>query len=151
MMLRLKEVVVFTAADGRSRFKNGSPSDDAIRARRACNRNITLRVQENNNIQRLSAQTHDHVLTFQNAIQAVENFNPSIHSTAGCVVNFEKTKVDGKYGELIKIFRLSNTHHNGFQLASLSNNNGRHVTAVIEISASGKKTPSFPSLLGLLL
>ncbi len=42
-----------------------------------------------------------------------------------------------------KVFGSSQTHHGGFVASSSGDESGTHVTAVIAVSASGRKTPPF--------
>lgn len=138
----LKGVMGEIASDGRPGFRttNGTPSDAAIRHWRATNRDTTYRKAENKTTAKLNAERFDHVQTFETALKKVGEINPGIFDNPERLWNMDETKVSAEFGQRQKVFGSSDTHHGG----SRANNGGKcgkHITAVLAVSASGRKVP----------
>lgn len=57
------------------------------------------------------------------------------------------TAINVTFGERIKVFGPPNTHHGGF-VASMPDGAGKHITAVIAVSADGLTAPPFLIIAG---
>ncbi len=55
----------------------------------------------------------------------------------------DETNVSCEFGQRLKVFGSSATHHGGFVSSSATSGSGTHVTAVIAVSASGRKSSPF--------
>lgn len=138
----LKSVMAQVSADGRTGFRtaNGIPSEDTVRSWRARNRDVTYRVAENKRTASLVAERHDHVLTFKNALAQISEKHPGIFADPDRLWNLDETDVTAEFGRKIKVFSSSRSHHGG-RRAQRGGKSSRHVTALVAVSASGRKTP----------
>ena len=73
-------------------------------------------------------------------MRQVEKDFPDVFEDGNRVWNMDKTKVEGTLGKKVKRFVSSSTHH-GEIVTSRENRDGKHVTSVICVSASGKSKP----------
>ncbi len=55
----------------------------------------------------------------------------------------DETSVSCEFGKLMKVYVSSETHYGGCVTSSIGSGSGTHVTAVIAVSASGRKPPPF--------
>eukprot|EP00171_Calliarthron_tuberculosum_P003170 IDg3170t1 len=140
----LKKTMADIASDGRKGFRSesGTPSDDSLRYWRACNRDITFRTAENKRSASLIAERHEHVVTFKNAFQSIQEKHANIFSDPDRLWNLDETAVSGEFGKKVKVFGSSGTHHGGSR-AQKGGKANKHVTAVVAVSASGRKAPPF--------
>lgn len=74
----LKRIMARIAADGRNGWRNGVPSDDAIRSFRSRHREITYRKIENKEGAKLRAENREHVQTLFTAMEEIERHHPGI-------------------------------------------------------------------------
>lgn len=91
----LKRVMSKVAADGRSAFrgKGGAPSDNAIRAWRARNRDITFRKAENKNAAKLHAERFEHVESFDKSLWSVSEKHSCIFDDPVNLRNMDETAI----------------------------------------------------------
>ena len=75
-------------------------------------------------------------------LETVERKHPGILRDGRRIWNTDETAINVTFGERIKVFGPSNTHHGGF-VASTHNGAGKHITAVIAVSADGLIAPPF--------
>ena len=137
----LANVMREIASDGRKSYStaSGTPSKEAIRSFRARHRDITYRCAENKHTAKLRAENLDHVATFTRALQNVEKDHPTIFNNSDKLWNLDETEICADTGRKIKVFGSSSTHHGGSR--AQHGRAGRHVTAVMCCSASGKICP----------
>ncbi len=83
----LKSLMSQIASDGRPRWKDGVPSEGAIRAFRARRREITFRNAVNKDRSKFRGKSFDHVGGFFNILKDVEKSNPGILSDGDGVRN----------------------------------------------------------------
>ena len=55
----------------------------------------------------------------------------------------DETAVGAEFGQRVKVFGPSDTHHGGFLSSSANYGTGKHLTAVVVSSSSGKCLPPF--------
>lgn len=91
---------------------------------------------------KLVAEAHYYIKTFAEALGRVQKHYPDIFESVERVLNLDKTEVITDYGKRAKVFGSSSTNHRGFKV-SATGENGKHVTAVVAISAGGKRDPPF--------
>ena len=139
----LKAVMHEIARDGRPDVPAGFPSSDTIRAWRAKNRDITLRGFESKDRSKIPSERYDHVQMLKLALQSVEAFKPGILGNPDNIWNIDETSVETTFGERYKTFRSSSIKHGGGVMTTESGGGGKHVTAVIAVSASGRVAPPF--------
>eukprot|EP00171_Calliarthron_tuberculosum_P002548 IDg2548t1 len=139
----LRSVLASIAADGRKGFANGIPSDSVVRSFRTRNRDITFRNTENKENAKLRGENFSHVQTYATALRQVVVHNPGIYDDENRVYNLDETHVDGEFGHRVKVFGSSRTHQGGFRVSAAKGGSGKHVTAVVVTSASGRKLPPF--------
>lgn len=140
----LTRIMGAIAGDGRRRgFKNGIPTGDVIRSFRARNRDITLRTFENKENAKLKGENYEDVKTYADALERIAAANDGIFDSGDRFWNLDETKVDGEFGHKTKVFGSSGTHHGGFRASATSAGSGKHLTAVVVASASGRKLPPF--------
>ena len=138
----LKRAMTQISRDGRAGFrtKTKSASDDAVRAWRARNRETTYRYAENKSVAKLRAERYDHVASLERALKEVEKRNPNIFSHAERLWNMDETAIEVEYGKKRKVFSSSKSHHGGTK-SQRGGKQSKHITAVVAVSASGRKTP----------
>lgn len=78
---------------------------------------------------------------FFDIIEGIGSQFPGILSDGDRVWNLDETSIDQEYGKKVKAFCDSRSHHGGSRAAATGS--GKHVTAVIPTSASGKVCPFF--------
>ena len=139
----LKAVMHEISRDGRPDVPAGFPSSDTIRVWRAKNRDITLRGFENKDRSEVLSERYDHVHTLKLALQSVEAFNPRILGNSDNIWNIDEISVETTFGERYKTFGSSSTNHGGSVMTTESGAGGKHVTAVIAVSALGRIAPPF--------
>jgi len=141
---KMMEVMGSIASDGRVGFRteSGLPSPWAIRGWRARNRDMTFRHPENKEVAKLRAECFSHVNSLVRALKNVAADYPGIFDSPSRLWNVDETKVSSEFGERQKVFGSANTHHGG-SIASRVAGGGKHVTAVIAISAAGAIAPPF--------
>ena len=121
-----------TTCPPRTQFVVGEPQ----------NRDITLRTAENKEQGKLHDENYGHVYTFVQVLKAVQSEFPGIYFEPDRLWNMDETSVSTEFGEKEKVFGASDTHHGGFRSIS-SNRSNKHITAVVAVFASGRKTPPF--------
>lgn len=131
------------AADGRRGWKNGIRSDDAVRSFRSRHREITYKKVEDKNASKLRAENRDHVGTFFIALKQIEILHPGLVKDPDRVWNVDETKVDATEAGFRKAFCASSGHHGGFSATSSTSGVDKHITAVVAVSASGRKSTPF--------
>lgn len=137
----MKSALKRISGDGRLGYRKKVPSDAAVRTYRALNRDITYRKQENKEAAKLKAENHEHVMTFAEQLRAVEQRHPGIFTDPDRLWNMDETHVDGEFGKRRKGFTDARSHHGGFM--SVQKGSGKHMTALLTASASGKLAPLF--------
>ena len=144
----VRKVVADIARDERDGFRTDStlPSAAAVRTWRAQNMDIKFRKAENKAFAKLQAENFAHVNTFGSALKQVGTEHPEIFQSSDLVWNMDETAVSAEFGQPVKVFGAADTKHGGFKAAPASGS-GKHITAVVAVSASGRKTPPFLSLL----
>lgn len=138
----VKSLMAQISTDGRVGFqtRSGIPSDDTLRAWRARNRDVTYRVAENKRTASLVAERYEHVCTFKKALQSVEERHSGIFSDPERVWNLDETAVSPEFGRKVKVFSPSGSHHGGSR-AQRGTKSNKHVTALVAVSASGRRAP----------
>ena len=132
------------ASDGRAKtYKNGVPSGDAIRSFRARHPELIFRLVENKSAVKLKSEDYFHVKTYEDALRSVSQEFPTIFDDPDLVWNMDETHVDGEFGKRERVVSDGSTHHGGFAKTTAGTGNGRNVTVVFAVSASGKKCPPF--------
>ena len=139
----LRYMMAKIAADGRKGYKNGIPSDEALRSFRSRHRDLTFRAQENKERAKLHAESVSHVQPFFDIINNVGRKTPEMLNNPNRIWNVDETDVDATYGKREKVFTCSKSNHGGFVACSTNKASQKHITAVICVSASGLKTPPF--------
>lgn len=122
--------------------ENGIPSSDAVRSFRARYREITFRNCENKDTAKLLGENFNHVKSCFDILTSIAAKYPGILQDADCIWNMDETKVDFTFGTRRKAFGASNSHHGVFTAAT-NTTAGKHMTAVVAVSASGRRGPPF--------
>lgn len=86
---------------------------------------------------RLGAETSRHGST-----KKVQRANPGIFKDPSGLRNLDKTSVGFQYGLISEVFGSSRTNHGGYVSCQARKTN-KHMTPVVEFSASGLKFPPF--------
>lgn len=138
----VKTLMAKISADGRSGFRtpSGIPSEDAVRAWRVRNRDMTYRAVENKRTASLVAERYEHVVTFKNALQSIEAKHSGIFSDPDRVWNLDETAVSTELGRKTKAFCPSGSIQ-GRSRAQRGRKSSRHDSALVPISASGRRAP----------
>ncbi len=89
--------------------------------------------------QNLAGESFDHIEGFFKILKDVEKRNAGILSDGERVWNMDETSISCEFGKRTKVFGSSQTHHGGFVASSTESGCGTNVTAVIAVSASGRK------------
>ena len=137
----VKTALTNICADGRNSYAGEIPSNAAIRTYRAFNRDITYRKAESKETAKFRGENFDHVNKFKQCLHEVEKRHPGIFDDPDRIWNMDEAHVDGEFGHRRKVFRSAQSHHGGFQ--PVQKGSGKHLTAVITASASGKLVPLF--------
>lgn len=137
----MRNVQSLIANDGRKGFKKGMPSDDALRSFRARNRALTMRKSENVLPVKLAAQNYKHVLTFKSILQRVDREHPGLLKDPERIWNWDETSVLPEFGKLTKCYAPSSSNRGGARVTV--KDHGKHVTAGLAASASGRIAPPF--------
>lgn len=61
--------------------------------------------------------------------------------------NVDKTSVDSTFGRSVKGLGTSHTHHGEFRSPVSKQVSGKHIKAMVAVSASGRKAPPFLSFM----
>lgn len=143
-MSTLKTVMAQVSPDGRRGFCSpvGIPSDDALRSWGARNRDVTYRVAENKRTAFLVAERHDHVVTFKPTLEQISEKHPGIFADPDRLWIFDETAVDGEFGRKTKVFTSMQMNQGG-RRTQRGRKRNMHVTVLVAVSASGRKTPPF--------
>ena len=72
---------------------------------------------------------------------AVDSSSPRIFEQSAKLWNIDDSSVDVEFGERDKAFGSSDGHNGGFRASSYASGKGKHVTAVIAVSAAGFALP----------
>ncbi len=107
------------ASDGRPSWKDGVPSEDATRAFRARQREITFKNAEKKDRSKFRGESFDHVEGFFKMLKDVEKSNSGILSDSDRVWNMDETSIACEFGKRTKGFGSSQTHHGGCVSSSL--------------------------------
>ena len=91
---QVKNLFAEIAKDGRKAFKQGVPSDAAIRKFRADNRSLTVRTYRPKDIAKVKAESYPHVESFRTVLEHVEREYRGIFSRGETVWNFDETCVN---------------------------------------------------------
>ena len=137
----MKFVLQQICNDGRRSYQYGAPSSAAIRTYRAKNRDITYRRTENKDAAKLRAENHDHIESLAHRLREIATNHGGIFDNPLPIWNLDEMHVDGEFGERVKVFSGSRSHHGGF--TAVQKGSGRHMTAVIAAAASGHLAPLF--------
>ena len=140
------------ARDRRDGFRTDStmPSAAAVWTWRAHNRDITFRKAENKEFAKLQAENFAHVNTFASALKQVGTEHREIFQSSDLVWNMDETAVSAEFGQPVKVFGAADKKHGGFRAAP-AYGSGKHITAVVAVSASGRKPPPFFIVAGKIL
>lgn len=82
------------AVDHRNRWKNGLPSDDAIRTYRPKNRVITYRRHRNNEAAKIKEQCSEHIQIYFDVMDMVNKRHYDILREPNKLLNLDETDVD---------------------------------------------------------
>lgn len=146
----LKSIMARIAADGRTGFPNVIPSDEAIRNFRARHREITYRAHENKDLSKRRGENYEHVKTYVDVLRHLDRDFPGMLHDGDRVWNMDETSVDIEFGQKLKAFVAANSHHGPAKVSTTVSGGGKHVTAVIAISASGLLAPPFSLPRGII-
>lgn len=139
----LKSLMAQSAEVNGRPYRNGLPCDDAVRPFRSKHREVALRNYESKDNEKIKGERFEHVESFFKILEDIGKQFPGILTDGDRVWNLDETKVDPEFGKKIKVYGDSSSHHGGFRASTTSSGTGRHVTAVIAVSASGKRCPPF--------
>ena len=124
-------------------YKNGIPSDEALRSFSCRHLELTFRAQQNKERGKLQAESLSNVQPIFDIINNIGRKNPEILNNPNRIWNLDETAVDATYGKREKVFTSSKNNEGGFIACSTNKASQKHITAVICVSASGLKTPPF--------
>ena len=137
----MKFVLQQICNDGRRSYQHGAQSSAAIRTYRAKNRDTTYGRTEDKDAVKLRAENHDHMESLAYRLREISTNHAGIFDSPFHIWNLDETHVDGEFGERVKVFSGSHSHHGGF--TAVQKGSGRHMTAVIAAAASGHLAPLF--------
>lgn len=140
-MADLKSLLFQTARLNGTPYKHGLPCDDTIRLFRAKHREITFRNYESKDLAKLKGECFEHVDPFLDIVSMIGEKHAGLLSDGDRIWNLDETAVDPELGKKLKVFSDASSHHGGSRVAC--SGSGRHVTAVIAASASGRVCPPF--------
>ena len=130
------------ASDGRENtYKNDLPSSEAFRAFRARHENFTFRRSHRKELAKAFAERHDHVETYAKALTTVFEKHPTLRLNTEAIINVDETEVRTVFGERPRALVPKTSRHGAPKLYSPGSE--KHVTAVIAVSAAGRKAPPF--------
>lgn len=138
-----KHVLYRIAADGRNGYRNGIPSDAAVRTYRAHNPDITYKRIENKEFAKLAAESYRHIDIFFAALDEIQVKHPGILLNPHRIWNLDETAVDCTLGKLEKAFTSRDTKNGGHRAVKSRYGSSKHVTVVIAASGAGVLTPPF--------
>eukprot|EP00171_Calliarthron_tuberculosum_P003025 IDg3025t1 len=139
----LSMVMARIASDGRDSWKNGVPSSDVVRAFRAKHPDVCLRTHTRKDAAKLRAEDREHLRSYKEILQEVDKLHPGMLQDPCRFWNTDETAVLTEKGRKRKVFGPSSAHQGGFVTQQVGSGEGRHVTAVIAVSAAGHKAPPF--------
>lgn len=102
---------------------------------------MTYRKSENKQIAKLRAEEHSRVLLIKSALTHVNGLHPSIFSVANRLWNVDETQVTAAFCLTHKILSTGSSH-GGFVVQN-GTGQGKHITAVVAVSAGGLIAPPF--------
>lgn len=137
----LKSLIAQTARLNNRPYKNDLPSDDAVRLFRSRHRELTLRNYEAKDKAKPKGERFEHVEPFYAIVEKIGSEHYGLLTNVDLIWNIDETKVDAEYGKRVKVFSDANSHRGGSRAAA--GGSGRHVTAVVAASASGRVCPPF--------
>lgn len=138
------------AANGKlRRLKNGLPSEEKAVSFRARHTDLTVCSAENKALVKLKGELLSHVQTYEKVLRTFAQDYPGIFNDGLRVWNMDMTHVSAEYGRKKRMLCSAASHHGGFLPSSLSPSNGRHITVVLAVSASGLLAPPFFIIAGL--
>ena len=141
---RIKRIMAEVSADGRKGWKNGVPSDDAVRDFRARHREITFRNYERKENAKLKGESFLHVQRHFEVLQYIESKHGGIlDDDDDCIWNVEETAIKSTLGQKLKGLGTSNSHDGGFATSAKTAGAGDHIICVVEMSDSGHKATPF--------
>lgn len=140
----VKQLMVQISLDGQKDiFGDSLPSDDLIRSFRTRHRDITYRSSEDKDLARIRGENYEHVKTYANLLSQINQDFPGMLHDPDRVWNTDETAVSAENSIAKKAFTTSDSHHGGFKCVSTRKGPGKHITAVIAVSASGRIAPPF--------
>ncbi len=107
------------ASDGRPSWKDGAPSEGAIRAFRARHRKITFEKAEKKDKSKFRGESFAHVEGFFKMLKDIEKSNPGVLSDADRVWNMDETSISCKIGKRTQGLALHKLIMVGFVASSL--------------------------------
>ena len=146
----LKYMMSQIAADGRPGWKGNAPIDDTVRSFRARNREICLRTTERKDEVKLKGESYSHVQTFFDELVKIKKRFPGVLEDGDRVWNMDESSVETEFGKKTKSYAEARSHHEGSCPVRSSSGLGKHMTAIIAASASGRKAPPFLFVAGKL-
>lgn len=117
------------------------PSDAAVRTYCALNRDLTYRRTENKEAAKQNAENFVHVQSFEQRLREVGKRHPGIFDDPNRLWNMDETQVDGEFGHRRKSFSSASSNHGGYSV--VRKGSGKHLTAILNVSASGQLAPLF--------
>ena len=137
----MKFVLQQICNDGRRSYLHGAPSSAATRTYRAKNHDITYRRTENKDAGKLRAENHDHIESLAHRLREIATNHARIFDNSLHIWNLDETHVDGEFGERVKVFSVSHSHHGVF--TAVQKRSGRHMATFSAAAASGHLAPLF--------
>lgn len=139
----LKTVMASIASDGRPTWKDGVRSPAAVRTFRAKNPEICLRTHTIKDAEKLRAEDPEHLGSYKTVLEEINNLHPGMLKDPSRFWNIDETAVLSEKGRKRKVFGPSCSHQGGFVSQQTGSGEGRHVSAVVAVSAAGHTTPPF--------
>ena len=146
----LKYMRSHIAADGRPGWKGNAPSDDAVRSFREHNCEICLRTTQSKDEVKLKGESYSHVQTFFDELVKIRKRFPGIFGRQGQSMEHGWVICGNGVWKKTKSYAEARCHHGGSCPARSSSEPGKHVTAIIATSASGRKALLFFFVAGKL-
>lgn len=137
----VKQFLSRVSVDDWKGYKNGIPSDEAVRTHLAQNSDILYKRIENKEHAKLVAESFSNMDTFFGTLDDIQRKHPGIFLNANLVWDLEKTADDCTLGKRHKAFTAKDTKNGSNRGVKSTYGSSKHITAVIPACTASVLTP----------
>ena len=138
---KVREIMGLISSDGRKHsYQNGMPSAEAVRSFRARRFELTCRKAEDKDAVKIRAESYEHVKSLAEVLKSVFEKHPGLPKDAEAIINLDETEVNADSGGTQRVLGGKGPHE---CRRGRKSRGGPHVTAILAVSAAGRKAPPF--------